>query len=670
MSGKKATGHNTSVEQLQKKFFDVRIKRALNEEMGITAFNEMQIMALPKFMSGKDILLKSHTGSGKTIAFAIPLIQRLLDKRIASPDLVAGFGIVACPTKDLSHQISSVFSSLSLFCSEEISVIDTCADPKPYSEADQVIIGTPKNLITMLKTIPKKYLDAGLHGVVIDEADVVLSYGYENDLKELLKLLPPMTQRKFQSVLCSATLNTDVSTLKKIWLVRPCIIDFRSDVNAANQEKLETQESFLCGYKELDKYLVLYALLKLNVLRKRIIIFSNSIKSAYTVRMFLEKFGIISGVLSPLLPARSRTSLMLAFNQGVIDVIIGVEDGQKDSFIMEEPKSGKVDLDNDDDDNDEAEAEAEGEEDLPMSDEENKDTEDDEEDGEEVKEEENEEVKQEVLEIKEEETNDEIGESSNPKKKKQHYEKESDFASHRGLDLEGVMTVINMDAPKSIVPYLHRIGRTNRTGNGGEALTMFSPNQEKLAEEFIKARNGKLKEFGLKLEDVKCLKYRVEDILAECTKSAVAFNMSREIQLEALHSDRLVNYFTDNPSDHLALRKTIKKLRTKGGRSSHLELLPTYLKPGATAVAADLTPVQKAIAVASGSARGVDLLRKKDSDFQTLIAMKKAKINRLVQKKKDRKKKLRKPKSITGKRAFAWKRKASKIAKLYSYNKN
>lgn len=128
-------------------------------------------------LDGKDILIRARTGSGKTAAFAIPLIQKiLLKKRMQNKQEIKG--LIIAPSKELCKQIHDVLVSLTIKCSREIRIIDVSpqvdlsAQKSLLAEKPDIVIGTPSRLLKHLKANNMK-LKHSLETLVIDEADLV-----------------------------------------------------------------------------------------------------------------------------------------------------------------------------------------------------------------------------------------------------------------------------------------------------------------------------------------------------------------------------------------------------------------------------------------------------------------------------------------------------------------
>lgn len=150
----------------------------------------IQEKAIPLLLEGKDLLIRARTGSGKTAAFAIPMIQKILKhKQDAKYQEVKA--MVLAPSKELCHQIAAVVKSLTIKCSREIrcldiSVHDDLKVQKPMLvERPDIVVSTPGRALQHFKAGNLNVKDS-LDYLVIDEADLIFSFGYENEIKELL----------------------------------------------------------------------------------------------------------------------------------------------------------------------------------------------------------------------------------------------------------------------------------------------------------------------------------------------------------------------------------------------------------------------------------------------------------------------------------------------------
>lgn len=151
----------------------------------------IQERAIPLLIEGKDVLVRARTGSGKTAAFAIPVIQKILNsKQTATRQEIKS--LILAPSKELCHQITNVIKDLTIKCSREVHCVDISAQvelsaQKPLLvEKPDIVVGTPLRTLLHVKA-GNLDLRKSLEMLVIDEADLVFSFGYEDEIKELLR---------------------------------------------------------------------------------------------------------------------------------------------------------------------------------------------------------------------------------------------------------------------------------------------------------------------------------------------------------------------------------------------------------------------------------------------------------------------------------------------------
>jgi len=178
------------------------------------------------------------------------------------------------------------------------------------------------------------------------------------------------------------------------------------------------------------------------------------------------------------------------------------------------------------------------------------------------------------------------------KKKKQASDEQ--FSMTRGIDLKDVSTVINADMPKSVRDYVHRVGRCARGGASGTALTLCIEDEEEMLQAIIKQQSSSnpLKPLPMQITDAERFRYRVEDMARGLTKKAIEKYKARELQLEALNSEKLKEYFEEHPEEKRALQKTQRALKQKKSIRQHLKHVPAYLVPDG--IVANATAIEEA----------------------------------------------------------------------------
>jgi ATP-dependent RNA helicase DDX56/DBP9 len=241
---------------------DRRLIKALSK-LGYIYPTLVQSKSLPITLEGKDVLLRARTGSGKTIAFALPALQKIIsskDTNKATSNVASIKVILLAPTKELVNQIEKCISDLCYYCKDIVSIFAATADnqktidSKVRSKPD-IIISTPAKLA---QSVQNQAIDLStIQMLIIDEADLVLSYGYKQDIQVILNQLPKI----LHTILTSATLSSELDKFKKVILHNPAILKL---------EEPKSEGSLLQFYlesSEADKYLILYVFLKLGLLQ-------------------------------------------------------------------------------------------------------------------------------------------------------------------------------------------------------------------------------------------------------------------------------------------------------------------------------------------------------------------------------------------------------------------
>lgn len=313
---------------------DDRLLKAISQ-LSWSEPTPIQEKAIPLALDGKDILARARTGSGKTAAFCIPVIQKILTAKQTSSTEQCVKALVLTPTKELCHQAYKNLMDLTSSCSREVKVLDISPQvPLPTQkpmlmEKPDIIVSTPTRALAHIKA-GNLDLRQSLELLIIDEADLLFSFGYEDDVRGILSNLPKI----YQAFLMSATLSEDVRALKRMVLHNAVILKLEeSQLPEASQL---TQYHIKC--EEQDKFTLVYALMKLHLLRGKSIIFVNEVNRCYKLKLFLEQFAIPACVLNSELPVNSRCHIVNQFNEGLYDIIIA-----SDENLLMDPKTKPLD---------------------------------------------------------------------------------------------------------------------------------------------------------------------------------------------------------------------------------------------------------------------------------------------------------------------------------------
>ncbi|EHY58464.1 ATP-dependent RNA helicase [Exophiala dermatitidis] len=244
--------------------------KALNE-MKFETMTEIQRRGIPPLMAGRDVLGAAKTGSGKTLAFLIPAVEMLHALRFKPRN---GTGvIVVSPTRELALQIFGVARDLMQFHSQTFGIViggaNRSAEADKLTKGVNLLIATPGRLLDHLQNT-KGFIYKNVKALVIDEADRILEVGFEDEMRQIVKILPKEDR---QTMLFSATQTTKVEDLARISL-RPGPLY----INVDHTKEHSTVEGLEQGYVICDsdkRFLLLFSFLKRN-LKKKVIVFMSS----------------------------------------------------------------------------------------------------------------------------------------------------------------------------------------------------------------------------------------------------------------------------------------------------------------------------------------------------------------------------------------------------------
>lgn len=318
---------------------DRRLARAV-AQLGWTRPSLVQKATLPVALGGRDCLIRARTGSGKTACYALPVLQRVLQEKASAADARKAYSgvraLVLLPTRELVAQARRQLLELAAYCRESVTVVAlrgdsarddaltvqqsrgdvVCATPAAAREACEALLEEQHPLGELGKTC-KVY--------VIDEADLVLGFGYDEDVGALVDRLQSIS--KPQGILLSATLGADVRDLKKLALRKAATIslDEAAGVFGGSRDDEAQLAQYYVGVNGGDKDLVTYVMLKLGLLSGRGVLFVNSVDRCYKLKLFLDLFSIRTLVLNAELPLASRLHAIEAYNRGYYDLLVATD---------------------------------------------------------------------------------------------------------------------------------------------------------------------------------------------------------------------------------------------------------------------------------------------------------------------------------------------------------
>ncbi|GJQ13880.1 hypothetical protein GpartN1_g5671.t1 [Galdieria partita] len=254
------------------------------EEMNFKYMTEVQARCLPHALGGRDVLGAARTGSGKTLAFLIPIIELL--SKVKWPNKMGTAAVVIAPTRELVIQTHNVLSELCSHHPHSHCVVMGGANRKveveKLSKGTTIIVATPGRLLDHLQNT-KGFLFKNLQILVIDEADRCLDIGFEEEMHEILRILP----KERQTLLFSATQTTRVEDLIKVsFKNRPIYVGVDDKRKTATVSGLD-QGYLICSGEV--RFQTLFTFLKKNMKKKIIVFFS----SCNVVKFYAELFNFI-----------------------------------------------------------------------------------------------------------------------------------------------------------------------------------------------------------------------------------------------------------------------------------------------------------------------------------------------------------------------------------------
>ena len=287
-------------------------------DLGYIKPSPIQSATVPIGLLGRDIIAGAVTGSGKTAAFMIPIIERLLYKpaKVASTRV-----IILTPTRELAIQVSDVGKKVGKYVSNltfglAVGGLNLRQQEQSLKTRPDIVVATPGRFIDHIRNSASFNVDS-VEVLVIDEADRMLEEGFQEELNEIMTLLPS----KRQTLLFSATMNSKIKQLVSLSLRRPVRIMIDPPKQAA--ERL-TQEFVRIRKREHLKPSVLYHLIrKLDpTSQKRIVVFVARKEMAHKLRIILGLLGMKVAELHGSLTQEQRLQSVNQFKSLEVPVLI------------------------------------------------------------------------------------------------------------------------------------------------------------------------------------------------------------------------------------------------------------------------------------------------------------------------------------------------------------
>ncbi|HEU4403127.1 MAG TPA: DEAD/DEAH box helicase [Candidatus Polarisedimenticolia bacterium] len=295
-------------------FTDLDLPPAILEALGAMGYGQataVQALAIPKAREGRDLIVQSRTGTGKTAAFGVPIVERI-DRGLSRVQ-----ALVLCPTRELTVQVTDELARLGAPSGARVLSIYG-GDPMPRQveglrRGAQVVVGTPGRLLDHLRqgTLSLE----SVRVLVLDEADQMLDMGFEKEMKQILERVP----RERQTLLFSATIPSSIEAMAGRYQKNPERLMLSQDALYVT----DVQHLFYI-VSRMDKASALYKLIEYEDPASSMI-FCNTRAETRTIYSYLAMRGLPVAMISSDLPQRKREQVMRRFRRKELKHLVATD---------------------------------------------------------------------------------------------------------------------------------------------------------------------------------------------------------------------------------------------------------------------------------------------------------------------------------------------------------
>lgn len=300
------------------KFTELNLKQELLEAldyMGFSTATPIQEEAIPTILSNKDLIGCAQTGTGKTAAFILPILNKLVGKEEVSTNT-----LIIVPTRELAIQIEQQIQGLSYFISVSSKAVYGGGDGKAFqleketlTSGTDIIVATPGKLLSHIKLGYVKF--SKVEHLILDEADRMLDMGFQDDLQRIFKALP----EKRQNLLFSATMAPAIRTLARNMLKNPV------EINLALSKPAEGVNQLAYLVHDNQKNPLLKELLNERKDYERIILFTSTKSKVGDIVSYFKKNGFKASGISSNLEQEEREEVLRGFRSGRIPLLVATD---------------------------------------------------------------------------------------------------------------------------------------------------------------------------------------------------------------------------------------------------------------------------------------------------------------------------------------------------------
>ncbi|MGC4397724.1 DEAD/DEAH box helicase [Hydrogenophaga sp. T2] len=307
-------------------------------DMGYETMTPIQAQAIPQVLTGRDVMGAAQTGTGKTAAFSLPLLQRLLrhENASTSPARHPVRALVLLPTRELADQVAEQIKLYAKHTLLRSTVVFGGMDMKPQTlelkKGVEVLVATPGRLLDHIEA--KNCVLNQVEYVVLDEADRMLDIGFLPDLQRILSYLP----KQRTTLLFSATFSPEIKRLANSYLQNPITVEVaRSNATAS------TVEQHFYRVDDDDKRGVLRQILRERDL-KQAFVFVNSKLGCARLARSLERDGLNTAALHGDKSQDERLKALDAFKQGNVNLLVCTDVAARGLDIKDVPAVFNFDI--------------------------------------------------------------------------------------------------------------------------------------------------------------------------------------------------------------------------------------------------------------------------------------------------------------------------------------
>jgi ATP-dependent RNA helicase RhlE len=307
-------------------------------DLGYESMTPIQAQAIPVVLQGRDVMGAAQTGTGKTAAFSLPLLQRMLvhENASTSPARHPVRALVLLPTRELADQVAQAIKAYAKHTQLRCTVVFGGMDMKPQTlelkRGVEVLVATPGRLLDHIEA--KNAVLNQVEYVVLDEADRMLDIGFLPDLQRILSYLP----KQRTTLLFSATFSPEIKRLASSYLQDPVTIEV-----ARPNATASTVEQHFYSVGDEDKRHALHQVLKQRGM-KQAFVFVNSKLGCARLARSLEREGLKTTALHGDKSQDERLKALDAFKKGEVDLLVCTDVAARGLDIKDVPAVFNFDI--------------------------------------------------------------------------------------------------------------------------------------------------------------------------------------------------------------------------------------------------------------------------------------------------------------------------------------